>query len=147
MYRRDPIAIFTGEQLSKMGGFMNNLRSLIAFMIVSFAMLSLASIYAAAAELRPAKILGVDAHPEGRIVYWSNDRTPTYDGYPYFNISVQLGGDCYISRYDSQSGYYPADWKPGSTVQAHVGGGVIYLVRYDGAEVPTSIQTRCPTQD
>lgn len=98
--------------------------------------------------LQPAKILGVDAHPEGRIVYWTNaDTTPTYDGYPYYDISVQLGGDCYVSRYESHTGYYPADWKPGSTVQARMGGGVIYLVRYDGAEVPTRVQVRCSPQD
>jgi hypothetical protein len=94
--------------------------------------------------LETAKILEVHAHPEGRAVNYVND-TPArvYDGYPFYDIEVQLGGECYVARFESQTGYYPANWKPSSTVQARMDSGQIYLLRYDGAEVPTSIVGRC----
>jgi hypothetical protein len=94
--------------------------------------------------LQPVKILEVDAHLEGRMVNYVNETpAPVYDRYPYYDMRVQVGSDCYVVRFESQTGYYPANWKQDSTVQARMANGVLYLVRYDGAEVPTSIVARC----
>jgi hypothetical protein len=94
--------------------------------------------------LQPAKILEVDAHSEGRMVNYVNETpAPVYDRYPYYDMRVRVGSDCYVVRFESQTGYYPANWKADSTVQARMANGALYLVRYDGAEVPTRIVGRC----
>src|SRR5215471_1838921 len=83
--------------------------------------------------LQPAKILEVISHPEGRMYNYVGDNpAPVYDRYPYYDLKMQLGGDCYVARYEAQTGYYPENWKSGGTVQTRMGSGVIYLVRYDG---------------
>jgi hypothetical protein len=98
--------------------------------------------------LQAAKILEVDQHLEGRMVNYANESSaPVYDRYPYFDLKIQLGSDCYVARYDSHTGFFPAAWKAGSTVQARMEGGLMYLVRYDGAEVPTSVLASCSAHD
>jgi hypothetical protein len=91
-----------------------------------------------------AKVVDVVEYPEGRPFDWVG-RTPArvYDGYPFYDLTLQLGGQCYIVRYEAQTGFYPSAWKPGSTVKARRGKGVVYLLRYDGEEVPTGILLRC----
>ncbi len=97
-------------------------------------------------SLETAKVLGVVAHPEGRIFDWiAHTPVPVYDDYPFYDMKLQVGNQCYIVRYEAQTGYYPSAWKPGKTVQARVSNGVVYLVRYDGEEVPTGILQRCST--
>jgi hypothetical protein len=94
--------------------------------------------------LQTARILGVVEYAEGRPFDWVA-RTPArvYDGYPFYDMKLQVGGQCYVVRYEAQTGYYPSAWKPGSTVKARIGNGIVYLVRYDGEEVPTGILLRC----
>jgi hypothetical protein len=94
--------------------------------------------------LETARILGVVEYAEGRPFDWVA-RTPArvYDGYPFYDVKLQVGGQCFVVRYEAQTGYYPSAWKPGSTVKARIGNGLVYLVRYDGEEVPTGILMRC----
>jgi hypothetical protein len=95
-------------------------------------------------EPQTAKILDVVEHAEGRPFDWIA-RTPArvYDGYPFYDVKLQVGKQCFVVRYEAQTGYYPSAWKPGSTVKARIATGVVYLVRYDGEEVPTGILLRC----
>jgi|SRR6516225_6435366 hypothetical protein len=94
--------------------------------------------------LKTAKILDVVAHPEGRVFDLINESpAPVYDGYPFYDIKLGVGNKCYVVRYEAQTGYYSSAWKPGNKVQARVGKGVVYLLRYDGEEVPARILQHC----
>jgi hypothetical protein len=94
--------------------------------------------------LQSAKILEVTPHLEGRMVNYANETSaPVYDRYPFYDLKVQVGSDCYVARYSSQTTYFPEGWKSGSTVQTRMDAGMIYLVRYDGVEVPIPVLGRC----
>ena len=100
---------------------------------------------AGSGELQTAKIVSVLAHEEGRAFDWLTAGlalVPVYDGYAFYDLTIELNRSRYIVRYESQTGYYPAAWKPGSTVQVRVGRGRLYLLRYDGEQVPASIVRR-----
>jgi hypothetical protein len=87
-------------------------------------------------------ILSVEKHGEGRAFDWVRGGLaliPVYDHYAFYNIAIQLGGKSYVVRYETPTGYYPAAWKPGNPVQVRQGHGRLYLLRYDGEEVPASI--------
>lgn len=91
-------------------------------------------------ELQTAKIVSVQPHEEGRAFDWiGRGAIPIYDRYPFYDLSLDLNGKSYTVRYESQTGYYPAAWKEGSTIQVRTGRGRLYLSRYDGEEVPASI--------
>jgi hypothetical protein len=91
-------------------------------------------------ELQAGKILSVQAHEEGRPFDWiGRSAIPIYDHYPFYDLTVALNWKTYVVRYESQTGYFPAAWKPGSVLQVRLGRGRLYLVRYDGEEVPASI--------
>jgi hypothetical protein len=96
----------------------------------------------AAGERQTGKILAVEPHEEGRAFDWIRGGLaliPLYDHYPFYDITIQSGGKDYVVRYETQTGYYPAAWKPGSTIQVRRGRGRLYLFRYDGEEVAASI--------
>ena len=94
----------------------------------------------AGGELQTGKILSVQAHEEGRVFDWvSRGRVPIYDHYPFYDLTIQVRGTNYVVRYESQTGYYPSAWKPGNLIRVRPGHGRLYLLRYDGEEVPASI--------
>ena len=99
----------------------------------------------AAGGRQTGKILAVEPHEEGRAFDWVRGGLtliPLYDHYPFYDITIQSGGKNYVVRYETQTGYYPTAWKPGSTIQVRLGRGRLYLLRYDGEEVAASILRR-----
>jgi hypothetical protein len=96
----------------------------------------------ATTTLQTGNILSVEKHGEGRAFDWVRGGLaliPVYDHYPFYDITIQLGGRNYVVRYETQTDYYPAPWKPGSSIQVRLGHGRLYLLRYNGVEVPASI--------
>jgi hypothetical protein len=92
--------------------------------------------------LQTGNILSVEKHGEGRAFDWVRGGLaliPVYDHYAFYNITIQLSGKNYGVRYETPTGYYPAAWKPGNPIQVRQGHGRLYLLRYDGEEVPASI--------
>src|SRR5690242_3324125 len=93
---------------------------------------------ALAENFQTAKILNVKGYGQGRIAYWEG-RVPIYDGYPFYDITVLLGQKKYVVRYESLTGYYPANWKVGKEIRVRLEGkGRMYLLNGD-EEVMTSI--------
>jgi hypothetical protein len=92
-------------------------------------------------NLETAKVLSVDAHPEGRPFDYIDEASTTYiyDGYPFYDITLQVDGKNYIVRYDNMGGYYPSAWKPGNEVKVRVDHGKMYILRYDGVLVDAPI--------
>jgi hypothetical protein len=96
----------------------------------------------ATTTLQTGNIVSVEKHGEGRAFDWVRGGLaliPVYDHYPFYAITVQVGGKNYVVRYETQTDYYPAAWEPGSPIQVRLGHGRLYLLRYDGVEVPASI--------
>jgi hypothetical protein len=92
-------------------------------------------------RLETGNILSVEKHGEGRPFDWVRGGLaliPVYDRYAFYDITIQSGGKNYVVRYETQTGYYPAAWKPGNPIQYRPGHGRLYLLRYDGEEVPAS---------
>jgi hypothetical protein len=92
--------------------------------------------------LQTGNILSVEKHEEGRAFDWVRGGLaliPVYDHYAFYDITIQSSGDNYVVRYETQTGYYPAAWKPGNPIQVRQGHGRLYLLRYDGEQVPASI--------
>jgi hypothetical protein len=129
------------------------------FALMSAALLSLMLIAVSAARaqepertskpgenLQTAKILDVQAHPEGKPVQYIEEgsQIPLYDDYPFWDITLQVGDKKYTVRYDNMGGYYPSAWKPGSEVKVKIESGVAYIQRYDGVLVETPIQLTSP---
>ena len=93
-------------------------------------------------RLQTGNILSVEKHGEGRAFDWVRGGLaliPVYDHYAFYHITIQLSGKHYVVRYETQTGYYPAAWQPGTPIQVRQGHGRLYLLRYDGEEVPASI--------
>ena len=81
-----------------------------------------------AEDMKSAEILAVKAHDNGRIAFWEG-KTPIYDGYPFYDITLSVGQKKYVVRYESLTGYYPSRWKVGAEIQTRVQGrGRIYLL-------------------
>jgi hypothetical protein len=93
-------------------------------------------------NLQTAKVVGVQAHPEGRPFDYVNDSSSLaqiYDDYPYYDITLQVGGKKFVVRYDNMGGYFPSAWKPGNEVKVREDAGRLYILRYDGVLVSTGI--------
>jgi len=88
----------------------------------------LTSLSFSADNLQTAKVLAVKAHDNGRIAFWEG-RTPIYDGYPFYDITLLLGQKKYVVRYESLTGFYPSSWKVGREIQVRIQGkGKMYLI-------------------
>jgi hypothetical protein len=99
----------------------------------------------AGSELQNAKIISVQAHEEGRAFDWvARGAIPIYDRYPFYDLSLDMSGAHYTVRYEAQTGYFPAAWKPGNGIQVRVAHGRLFLLRYDGEEVAANIIRREP---
>ena len=69
--------------------------------------------FLASAEVpQTATILAIKKHGEGRIVSWSN-RSPIFDGYPFYDLTFSWNGKKYVVRYESMTGYFPGAWQAG----------------------------------
>ena len=92
----------------------------------------------ATSDLQTAKVLAVKEYDRGRIAFWEG-RTPIYDDYPFYDITLSLEQKEYVVRYESMTGYYPSRWKVGSEIKVRLQGkGKMYLL--NGAEeVPVGI--------
>ena len=100
-----------------------------------------ASAHATISGLQTGNILSVEKHGEGRAFDWVRGGLaliPVYDHYAFYDITIQWRGKNYVVRYETQTGYYPAAWKPGNPIPVRQGHGRLYLLRY-GEEVPASI--------
>ena len=71
----------------------------------------------AVAEQGPqtARISSVKKHTQGRIVSWSG-HSPIFDGYPFYDLTLEWNGKKYVVRYESMTGYYPKAWDVGKEV-------------------------------
>ena len=95
--------------------------------------------------LQTATIMAIQKHPEGRAVDWVKaglNPIPLYDNYPYYDMTIRVEKKTFVVRYESQTDYFPSAWKAGSSLIVRLARGRMYLLRYDGIEVPVSILTR-----
>jgi len=99
--------------------------STIAAVIATFAILACAEIP------QTAKILAIKKHPEGRIVSWSN-RSPIFDGYPFYDLTLAWNGRKYVVRYESMTSYFPRTWQLGHDIAVNHERGLFTL--YNGQE-------------
>jgi hypothetical protein len=82
----------------------------------------------ATAQPTSARVIAIKKYPNGRVVDW--DRyVAIYDGYPVYDIELQVGEKTYIVRYESMTGYYPHAWNVGNTIEAKKDGGRFLLMR------------------
>lgn len=92
-----------------------------------------------------ATIMAIQKHSEGRAFDWVKaglNPVPLYDNYPYYDMTIRVEKTRFVVRYEAQTGYFPSAWKAGSSVTVRLAHGRMYLLRYDGIEVPVSILTR-----
>ncbi len=90
--------------------------------------LLLVTSFSSADDLQTARVLAVKAHQNGRIAFWEG-RTPIYDGYPFYDLTLLIGQKKYVVRYESLTGFYPSAWKAGREIQVRIQGkGKIYLI-------------------
>jgi hypothetical protein len=90
--------------------------------------LLLVTSFSSADDLQTARVLAVKAHENGRIAFWEG-RTPIYDGYPFYDITLLIGQKKYVVRYESLTGFYPSGWKAGREIQVRIQGkGKMYLI-------------------
>jgi hypothetical protein len=92
-------------------------------------------------NLLTAKVVDVEAHPEGTPYAYAGDGsifTKLYDNYPYYYITLQVGDKTYVVQYDNMGGYYPSAWRAGHEVKIRKDHG-ISILRYDGVLVPVAV--------
>jgi hypothetical protein len=80
--------------------------------------------------LQTAKVVSIKKHPQGRIAHWEG-RTPVFDGYPVYDITLQWNNKKYLVRYESLTGYYPKAWDIGNEIRVKHERGQFILYRGD----------------
>ena len=96
-------------------------------------------------DLQTATIVAIQKHSEGRVFDWVKaglNPVPLYDNYPYYDMTIQVEKKTVVVRYEAQTDYFPSAWKAGTSITVRLAQGRMYLLRYDGVEVPVSILTR-----
>jgi len=88
-----------------------------------------------ASELKTAKIVSVKNYEQGRIAYWEGN-IPIYDGFPVYDITMEVDKKLYIVRYESFTGFYPRAWRAGNEIQVKKERGQFILK--DGEEEVTA---------
>ncbi len=88
-----------------------------------------------ASELKTAKIVSVKNYEQGRIAYWEGNM-PIYDGFPVYDITMEVDKKLYIVRYESFTGFYPRAWRAGNEIQVKKERGQFILK--DGEEEVTA---------
>jgi hypothetical protein len=84
-----------------------------------------------------AKVVDIRKYPQGRITYWDK-YVPIYDGYPVYDITLNVDNKPYIVRYESGTGYYPAAWAVGNNIQVKKQRGQ-FLLKKGEEEIPARI--------
>src|SRR5215470_16105880 len=79
-------------------------------------------------ETQTAKIVAIKTHAQSRIISWQGN-SPSFDGYPFYDITLDWKGKKYNERYESQTGYYPEDWKVGNEVHVQRERGAFRILR------------------
>jgi hypothetical protein len=95
--------------------------------------------------LQTATIVAVQKHSEGRPFDWVKaglNPIPLYDNYPFYDMTIRVEQKTFVVRYEAQTDYFPSAWKAGGSLTIRLAQGRMYLLRYDGVEVPVSILTR-----
>jgi hypothetical protein len=85
------------------------------------------------APVEKAKILDIKEYAQGRLWDWAG-RVPVYDGYPFYDLTLDVGGKRYIARYESMTGYFPSTWKQGGDIDVKLANSRLYLLR-DSEEI------------
>jgi len=93
--------------------------------------ISASVILSGAETAQTAKIVAIKKHAEGRIVSWSN-RSPIFDGYPFYDLTLEWNGKKYVVRYESMTGYFPKAWEAGREIPVKREKGLFTL--YNGDE-------------
>jgi hypothetical protein len=57
-------------------------------------------------------------------------------------MTIRVEKKTFVVRYEAQTDYFPSAWKAGTSLTVRLAHGRMYLLRYDGVEVPVSILTR-----
>ena len=65
--------------------------------------------------VQTARVVSIKKHSEGRIVSWSG-HSPIFDGYPFYDLTLEWNGKKYVVRYESMTGYYPRAWDVGKEI-------------------------------
>jgi hypothetical protein len=79
-----------------------------------------------------AKVLAIKKHSQGRIVSWSG-HSPIFDGYPFYDVTLDWNGKKYVVRYESMTGYYPKAWDAGQNIRVKRERGQFILYKADEA--------------
>jgi len=91
------------------------------------------------APVEKAKVVDIKDYAQGRVRNWAG-HVPIYDGYPVYDITLDVAGKKYIVRYESMTGYYPTRWNTGSEVGIKMASGRAFLLN-GSEEIPTEIVT------
>jgi hypothetical protein len=91
-----------------------------------------------ASDLVPAKVIAIKTYDRGRVQYWEG-RVPIYDDRPVFDITLEVGNDLTIVRYESNSGYYPSAWKVGQQIQVKKKSRGLYVLMKGEEEIPARV--------
>jgi len=91
-------------------------------------LLTVISAASASTEVQTAKVIAIKKHAEGRIVSWQGN-SPTFDGYPFYDIVLERKGKNYAVRYESQTGYYPEYWDVGKVIHVQRESGAFRILR------------------
>jgi len=106
--------------------------------VIVFALvISVAATVSAGQAPQTAKVVSIKKHAQGRIVSWAN-HAPLFDGYPFYDITLEWNGNRYVVRYESMTGYYPKAWDAGNEIQVKHERGQFILNNRDEA-VPTRV--------
>ena len=102
-------------------------RIAVTVLLISAAMIALAD-----QGPQTAKVVAIKKHAQGRIVSWSG-HSPIFDGYPFYDVTLEWNGKKYVVRYESMTGYYPKAWDAGQNIRVKRERGQFILYKADEA--------------
>ena len=118
-----------------------SMRALPAILVVT--LLTHPGLYSAEKRYQDATLVQVQEKTNTRILYYVVD-TPITKDEPYYEVSVQLKGMVYLSRYVPRhtQDTLPEEWVAGEAVEARVAGRHLFLKRPSGSDVDFAIVKR-----
>jgi hypothetical protein len=109
-------------------------------LVVSLLLLCCVFAFSETPQESTAKVVDIKKYSRGRITYWDK-YVPIYDGYPVYDITLNVDNKSYIVRYESVTGYYPAAWAVGNSLQVKKQRGR-FLLKKGEEEVPARIVSK-----
>lgn len=97
------------------------------------------------APVEKAKIVDIKDYAQGRVRDWAG-HVPIYDGYPVYDITLDVAGKKHIVRYESVTGYFPSIWKQGNEIDVKLANHRVYLLKGSEefpADIVTSVANDC----